>query len=180
VVDIEPTWRVLVVEDEALLAEETCERLKQMMYEVVGIADTGEKAVALAEQHKPDLVLMDIRLKGAMSGIEAANEIYERWGVPVIFTSAHSDRDTLRRAQTPAQFGYIVKPLRANDLSTAIRLAMHRFHAEKSMQTTRLTYGAILSSITEGVVVTDAEGAIRFMNYRAEELLEWHIADAFG
>jgi CheY-like chemotaxis protein len=121
-------WRLLVVEDEALIAEETADRLTRMGHEVVGIADTGREAIDMAQDHRPDLVLMDIHLKGRMTGIEAAQQIYDSLGTPVVFASAHSDRETLQRAQTNAQFGYILKPFRENDLTLALRVAMHRHH----------------------------------------------------
>ena len=89
--DITP-YRLLIVEDEALIAEETADRLTRLGYQVLGIADTGPQAIAMAQQLQPDLVLMDIRLKGAMSGIEAAEQIYQSLQTPVIFASAHSDR----------------------------------------------------------------------------------------
>ncbi len=178
--EIEPVWKILIVEDEALLAEEVHDRLTALDHEVVGIADNGAQAIALAEQHRPDLILMDIRIKGSMNGLETAARIYASHGIPVVFTSAHSDRDTLRQAQMPAQYGYVIKPFRAHELAMAVRLAMHRFHAEKSLQMTRLTYAAILTSIIEGVVVIDQAGIVRYMNYRAEEMLEHHISETFG
>ncbi len=126
------SWRVLVVEDEALLAEEIADRLHGLGHEVVGIVDTGEGAIAAAESGKPDVILMDIRIKGPMNGIDTAHIVHERFNIPVIFSTAHSDRDTLNKAQIPAQFGYIIKPFREQDLMMAIRLAMHRFLTEQS------------------------------------------------
>jgi len=117
--EIEPVWKILIVEDEALLAEEVHDRLTALDHEVVGIADNGAQAIALAEQHRPDLILMDIRIKGSMNGLETAARIYASHGIPVVFTSAHSDRDTLRQAQMPAQYGYVIKPFRAHELAMA-------------------------------------------------------------
>ena len=176
---IDRTWRLLIVEDEALIAEETADRLTRLGHTVVGIADTGPEAIALAREHRPDLVLMDIRLKGAMTGIEAARQIHEQLGTPVIFASAHSDRETLQRAQTDAQFGYILKPFREHDLVLAMRVAMHRHHVEAHLRKTELTHAAILSSINDCVIVTNAQGRIGFMNLKAEELLGCQARESF-
>ena len=172
-------WRLLVVEDEALIAEETADRLTRMGHEVVGIADTGREAIDMAQDHRPDLVLMDIQLKGRMTGIEAAQQIYDSLGTPVVFASAHSDRETLQRAQTNAQFGYILKPFRENDLTLALRVAMHRHHVETHLRKTELTHAAILASINDCVIVANAQGRICFMNLKAEELLGWHALESF-
>ena len=166
-----PPQRLLIVEDEALIAEETADRLTRMGYEVLGIADTGAEAIAMAQELLPDAILMDIRLKGTMNGIEAAEQIYQSRQIPVIFASAHSDRETLQRAQINAQFGYIVKPFREHDLFMALRTALHRHKVEESLRTARITQAAILSSISDCVVVADRNGRVGFMNLPAAELL---------
>lgn len=176
--DITP-YRLLIVEDEALIAEETADRLTRLGYQVLGIADTGPQAIAMAQQLQPDLVLMDIRLKGAMSGIEAAEQIYQSLQTPVIFASAHSDRETLQRAQINAQFGYIVKPFRENDLTMALRVALHRHQVEESLRSSHITHASILASINDCVVVANAQGRVGFMNLPAEELLGCAGGDCF-
>ena len=127
-------WRILIVEDEALLAEEIADRLHSLGHEVIGIVDTGQDAIDAAESEKPDVILMDIRIKGPMDGIETARIVHQRFNIPIVFSTAHSDRDTLNQAQIPAQFGYIIKPFREQDLMMAIRLAMHRFLTEQVNQ----------------------------------------------
>lgn len=123
-------WRILLVEDEALLAEEAADRLRRLGHHVVAIVDTGRAAIEAAGRFHPDLILMDIRIKGAMNGIEAADRIFADFAIPVIFTSAHSDEDTLRRAEIPGQYGYVIKPYREQDLVMALRLAVNRREAE--------------------------------------------------
>ena len=90
--------RILVVEDEALIADEIQDRLQQLGCEVVGLADTATGAVEIAGSARPDLVLMDIRLKGQVDGIQAADKIYRQFDIPVVFLTAHSDQATLDRA----------------------------------------------------------------------------------
>ena len=175
----QPSPRLLIVEDEALIAEETADRLTRMGYQVLGIADTGAEAIAMAQALQPDLVLMDIRLKGAMTGIEAAEQIYQNQQIPIIFASAHSDRETLQRAQINAQFGYIVKPFREHDLSMALRVALHRHQVEESLRASHITHAAILASINDCVVVANEQGRVGFMNLKAEELLGCHTDECF-
>ena len=170
---------LLIVEDEALIAEDTADRLTRMGYQVLGIADTGPEAIAMAQRLRPDLVLMDIRLKGAMSGIEAAEQIYQSLQTPVIFASAHSDRETLQLAQINAQFGYIVKPFREHDLAMALRVALHRHKVEESLRSSNITHASILASINDCVVVANTQGRVGFMNLQAEELLGCTGGDCF-
>lgn len=108
--------RVLVVEDEALIAEELRERLTRLGATVVGPVDTAEAAVETAIRTRPDIVLMDIRLRGKRNGIAAANDIREAIEAPVVFLTSHSDRATLERAKESAPFGYVLKPFDEREL----------------------------------------------------------------
>ena len=104
------TRRILVVEDELVVATDIQQRLVSLGYEVPSIASTGEEAVQLAAEGKPDLVLMDIVLPGGMDGVEAANQIRQQLDIPVVFLTAHSDEHTFGRAKMSDPFGYVVKP----------------------------------------------------------------------
>ena len=117
--------RVLVVEDERLIAEEILERLTRMGFRVVGSVDTAEDAVQAARRELPELILMDIRLKGKMDGIEAAAEIRRDLNIPVIYLTSHSDRGTRARAMETTPCGYVLKPFREEDLLVAIETALH-------------------------------------------------------
>ncbi|HLK56731.1 MAG TPA: response regulator [Chthonomonadaceae bacterium] len=129
--DSSASLRILVVEDEALLAEELQQRLTHMGYQVVGIADTAQGAIEAAERMRPDLVLMDIQLKGETDGIEAADHIYRRLNIPIVHLTAHSDRATLQRAKATTPFGYVLKPFHERDLQVAIEMAFPRFQRER-------------------------------------------------
>ena len=107
--------RVLIVEDETLIAEEIRERLIRRGVNVVDVVDTGERAIRAASLHKPALILMDIRLKGPLDGIQAADAIHESEPAPVVFLTAHSDQETLRRAKGTDPFGYVLKPFQETD-----------------------------------------------------------------
>ncbi len=126
-----PKARIMVVEDEALVALDLTAKLRQLDYEVPGGALTGEEAVQQAEVLLPDLVLMDIRLAGEMDGVEAARQIHRNFHIPVVFLTAYSDDPTLERAKSAEPMGYLIKPFEQRELYTTVEMALHRSRAEK-------------------------------------------------
>jgi two-component system response regulator LytT len=117
---------ILVVEDENIVAKDIQFSLKRLGYNVVGISSTGEKAIELVAEKKPDLVLMDIMLKGEMSGIDAANVLRNEHDTPVIFLTAYADEATLAKAKITEPYGYIIKPFKEIDLHTSIEMALYK------------------------------------------------------
>lgn len=117
---------ILIVEDDDIIAKVADWRLKNLGYEVCGRATTGAEAMALAEKYTPDIVLMDINIKGEIDGIEAAMMIKTKFSLPVIYVTSHSDGPTLDRAKATHPDGFIVKPFDDNDLMVAIGLAMKK------------------------------------------------------
>jgi len=117
---------ILIVEDESIVAKEISQSLKKLGYNVVEIVNSGEAAVISAEEKKPDLVLMDIMLKGEMSGIDAANFIHEKNNIPVIFLTAYADEGTLSKAKISEPYGYIIKPFKEIDLHSNIEMALYK------------------------------------------------------
>jgi DNA-binding NarL/FixJ family response regulator len=115
--------RVMLVEDEIIVAWDIAETLKRLGYHIVGMADTAEQALHLAETLAPDLILMDIRLNGAQDGIEAARLIRERTGRGVIYLTAHADLATMERAAATEPLGYVFKPFSLEGLQTALERA---------------------------------------------------------
>jgi PAS domain S-box-containing protein len=122
--------RILVVEDEFIVAKEIEMRLTAMGYQVAASALKADEALKLAEQHRPDLVLMDIRLQGEMDGITVAEKIRERFHLPVIFLTAYSEDTTLERAKLAEPYGYILKPFEERELKSAIEIALYKHRAE--------------------------------------------------
>ncbi len=118
--------RILVVEDEHIVAMGIKKMLKSLGYTVTGVASSGEDAISKAESTFPDVVLMDIMLKGDMDGVEAAKEIRERFDVPVVYLTAYSDNKILERAKRTEPFGYIIKPFDEKDLYSSIEVALRR------------------------------------------------------
>ncbi|HVP95392.1 MAG TPA: response regulator [Methanoregulaceae archaeon] len=123
--------KILIVEDDSIIAVTIEGRLKEFGYKVVGRAATGADAIKKALDLEPDLVLMDIHLKGPVDGIETAETIYGIHNIPVVYLTAFSDEATLERAQKTSPFGYIVKPFTDSTLKTTIRLALIKHKAEK-------------------------------------------------
>src|SRR5437899_11738003 len=117
--------QVLVVEDESVVALEISKKLVDMDYGVVAMVSTGEEAIQEAASKGPDLVLMDVKLAGTMSGIEAAGEIQRRFNIPVIYLTAHSDSRTLQQAQITEPYGYCLKPLDEAELRVAIEMGLY-------------------------------------------------------
>jgi CheY-like chemotaxis protein len=128
--------RALIVEDETLIAEELRERLSRLGFSVIAAVDSAEEGVAIATSERPDLVLMDIRLKGEKDGVQAAAEIRQRVDVPIVYLSAHSDRQTVERAKQTEHDGFILKPFHRQELQSTIEVAMerHAIRMKRQMQ----------------------------------------------
>jgi PAS domain S-box-containing protein len=172
--------RILIVEDEALIAEEIRERLTEAGYTVIAVADTGVAAIELVAHTRPNLVLMDIRLKGGMDGVEAAQAIFDRFAVPVVYLTAYSDQATLQRAKTRAAFGFVLKPFQVESLLIAIELGIHRAAIEARLEKHQLAFATILGSVSDAVITTDVAGRVRFMNAVAEQLTGRAAREAEG
>lgn len=121
---------VLVVEDESIVSKDIQYSLKKLGYNVIGAAPTGEKAIELAEELNPDIILMDIMLKGKITGIEASAQIKEKLNIPVIFLTAYADENTLSKAKITEPYAYIIKPFKEIDLHTSIEMALYKHGKE--------------------------------------------------
>lgn len=162
--------RILIVEDEALIAEEIRERLVQLGSEIVDVVDTGADAVRQAQLKNPDLILMDVRLKGQMTGIEAASIISENRTVAIVFLTAHSDWETVQQAKLTDPLGYLIKPFNEADLVSTIETASSRLELEKRLSASENRFKATLESLDEGVITIDPDGSLSFLNPIAARL----------
>ena len=117
---------ILIVEDESIVALDIKDKLEHLGYNVLNIVSSGEKAIEEVTKIQPDLILMDIVLKGEIDGIETARQIRECFDIPIIYLTAHSDEKTLKRAKITEPFGYIIKPFVDEDLKSAIEIAIHK------------------------------------------------------
>jgi two-component system sensor histidine kinase/response regulator len=172
--------RVLVVEDDRVVSRDIQQQLARLGHVVVGAATRGEDAVALARELGPDLVLMDIRLAGALDGIDAAGAIRSASPIPVVYLTAYADDQTLRRASATEPAGYLLKPFEDSQLRTAVELALYKHEAERRLRESERRYAITLSSIGDAVIATDEQRHITFVNPVAEALTGWRAADAVG
>jgi len=125
-----PKATVLVVEDESIVSKDIQYSLKKLGYEVIGSSATGAKAIELALELKPNIVLMDIMLKGDINGIEASAEIKKSLNIPIIFLTAYADENTLEKAKITEPYAYILKPFKEIDLHTSIEMALYKHGKE--------------------------------------------------
>lgn len=131
------TIRVLIVEDESIVAKDIQQSLEKLGYVVSDIAATGEDAVKLALEKEPDIALMDIMLKGDKTGVEAADEIKEKIDIPVVYLTAYADESTLSKAKVTEPYGYIIKPFKEVDLHTTIEMALYKHGKESEVRRER-------------------------------------------
>lgn len=172
--------RILLVEDELLIARHIEQMVKNLGYQVAGVVESGEQALRVAGEKSPDLVLMDIRLKGQLDGIEAATRIWKLYSIPIVYLTAFTDEDTLIKATLAEPFGYLIKPFDEKELLVAIELAFYKHQVDTENKEKRRWLKAILSSITDGLISTDREGIINFINPVAEQLLGKTSGQAVG
>jgi len=163
--------RIVIVEDEKIIALDLQRRLERFGYSVVAMAQDGHEAVALTKLHTPDLVLMDIMLSGDIDGIDAAVEIKQSTGTPLIFITAYADEKTLERAKAAEPSGYILKPFKERELYSTIDIALYKSAVDIKLKRQERLFSAILHSISDGIISTDAAFTINFMNSAAESIL---------
>lgn len=172
--------QVLIVEDSSIVALDIKRCLISFGYKVCAAAPSGEEAILLAGQHRPDLILMDIMLRGKLDGIEAAEKVRALYDIPIIFLTAYSDETTLNRAKLTKPFGYLVKPFEDRVLHTTIELALYKYQMEKKLQESNKWLATTLQSIGDGIIATDAIENIRLFNAVAEKLTGWLQTEAVG
>jgi PAS domain S-box-containing protein len=172
--------KVLIVEDEAIIAADLRYRLERLDYEIVGTASAAGEAVVATERLKPDLVLMDIRLKGGGDGAAAAREIHRRFGLPVVYLTAYADAETVDRAMHTAPFGYVLKPIDDQKLQIALQVALHRHAMTRRVEESEQWLSTTLACIADGMIAVTPEGHVRLMNRAAERLTGWAVAEAVG
>ncbi|MEW6714733.1 MAG: PAS domain S-box protein [Nitrospirota bacterium] len=172
--------RIMVVEDESIVAEDIKTSLENMGYIVPAVVSTGAEAIQKASELKPDLVLMDIMLKENMNGITAAGQIRSLFNVPVIYLTAYVDDETLERAKLTEPFGYITKPFDDRELKGTIEIALYKSRMERKLKESREWFLVTLRSIGDAVIATDTEGKVIFMNSIAMDLTGWREGEAIG
>lgn len=175
-----PRARILVVEDEAIIANDIKMMLESGGYLVTAVVATGARAVRKAEADCPDLVLMDIVLPGELDGIQAAQLIRAGQDIPVIYLTAYTDESIVSRALVSEPFGYVVKPFHESELFRTIEIGLYKHRLERRLRESEQWLSTTLRSIGEAVVATGTGGLVRFVNPAAEELLGWAGEEVVG
>ena len=171
---------ILVVEDEGIVATDLAARLRRLQYGVPAVVSSGEEALEQVRKTNPSLVLMDIKLGGEVDGIEAARRIQTQFAIPVIYVTAHSDEATLARAKATGPYGYLIKPFDVDELRTTIEVALHKHKIDSKLKESAQWFATTLRAIGDGVITTDSQGVVTFMNPVAESLTGWKEAEALG
>ncbi len=173
--------RILVVEDENIVARDIQSMLGRLGYSVPMLCSTGEEALQVVRALRPDLILMDIMLsKGFIDGIQVADEINRIIDAPVVYLTAFSDRDTIARAQIGNSYGYVLKPIQQRDLRIAIEMALYKHKSERQLRETTKWLATTLRCVGDALIATDSEGRIKFMNSVAESMVGLVEAECVG
>lgn len=172
--------KILVVEDEPIIARDIAETFTRLGYTVTAIASSGEEAVKKVVEQQPDLVLMDIVLKGSMDGIETTACIQARYDIPFVYLSAYSDSEVLKRARETYPYGYLIKPVTEHELAMAIERALFNHETNQWIKGHEPWAAWALHGNRDGVITTDQQGDVKFMNPVAERLTGWFQVDALG
>lgn len=172
--------RIMVVEDEGLVALGIKQGLESQGYEVTALVSSADGAINKALSTEPDLVLMDIHLKGGTDGIEVARQLKQTLNIPVIFLTAYSDKETLKRAISTEPFAYLIKPFEERTLHTTIQTSLRKAEQNKKIESERDFLASILNNLADGIVIVDLKGMVEYINPAAEKLLAFSRKEAAG
>jgi PAS domain S-box-containing protein len=172
--------RILIAEDEPIIALDIQNTLLGLGYEVPAIVATGEEALKKTEEIRPSLLLIDIVLTGEMDGIDAAKLIRERFDIPIIYLTAHSAGEAFQRARETDPHGYLIKPIGKNDLYTAIETAIHRHRLEAKQRESEEQYRTLVENINDVIFSLDNQGFITYVNPAIEQMSDYTIQDVIG
>jgi PAS domain S-box-containing protein len=172
--------QVLIVEDEGLIARDIGSMLNNLGYDVAGPTASGAEALEVALSERPDVVLMDIRIRGEWDGIETAQKIRERLGIPIVFLTAYADEATLQRAKSIEPFGYIVKPFTASHLKVSLEISLQRYQAQRRLEEREASLGTAARQSSDAIFVCDINRRVKFLNPAAEALIGLRAANVYG
>jgi PAS domain S-box-containing protein len=171
---------ILLVEDESIVAMDLQRRLKNAGFGIAGHVVSGEAAVDFVRECQPDLILMDIQLKGKLDGIQSAEIIRKEYDIPVIFLTAFADKPTLERAKVTEAYAYILKPYQERELYTNIEIAIYKNKMERKLRESEHWLDTTLNSISEAVIAADIDGSIHLVNSAAERIFGISKAELIG
>ncbi|MCF7794661.1 MAG: response regulator [Candidatus Cloacimonetes bacterium] len=162
--------KILIVEDERIIAEDIKKSLVNYQYEVVSIVSNGNAAIAAAKEKQPDMILMDIKIEGDIDGIETAKIIKKEFQIPIVYLTANADEATLERAKDTQPYGYIVKPFEEIDLNATLQIAFSKHHSDLDLIRSEKRFKKLIEENTDGIAVIDKDKKILFVNQAFEEI----------
>ncbi len=175
-----PSAKIMIVEDEAIIAKDIENILLNYGFQIAGNFACAEDAISSVHSLKPDLILMDVVLKGDIDGIEASDIIKQKTNVPIIFITAYADDNTLSRIKNSNPHGYFLKPFEEKELRTWIETTLKKFSSEKDLIRNEKLAVSIINNLEEGLISVDEAGSIYFLNTKAEEITGYKLEEAKG
>jgi len=172
--------RLLIVEDEPIVALDLKQEVEQLGCEVLGVAESADEALVAAGVHQPDLALMDVRIVGSVDGIQTAGLLRAAYHIPVIFLTSYSDENTISRAAKEMPYGYLTKPFQSGELKATLQVALLKAKEDARLMAAHSKLQATVGGMHEGVLMLSINGRIEFMNPSAEALSGWTLAKAKG
>lgn len=171
--------KITIVEDDKVVQSILTQRVKKLGYSVISKFESGEEVIAHIAESLPDLVIMDINLSGEIDGIQAAFRIQTQCNLPIVFVSGNRDDETIRRVNSIRGAEFVVKPISDDDLRIAIRLAFDKYHFISQLETRDALYELLLNQFFGGIIATNMEGIITYVNESARSLIRWRapVAD---
>jgi len=174
------TGKILIVEDEPIVAMDLQQEIEKFGCEVVGLAESVDEALMAVEKNRPDLALMDVRIVGRMDGIQTARLLRDVYRVPAIFLTSYSDELTISRAARGMPYGYITKPFQSRALKATLRMALHRARMDAEQRAEQEALVVTVGSLREGILTVSLNREVQFMNAAAEQLTGWELPQAWG
>ena len=178
--------KIMIVEDEAVIALRLEERLAEMGYKVIGMSYTGEDCVKKARSLLPDLILMDVMISGDLDGIDSAKIVKDELDIPVIFMTAYTEDQIIERAKEVEPYGYIIKPIRDRELKATIEIALYKKEMERCLQESEEKYRQLFETISDAIIIFDGEtrkiidindSCLRMYGYSKDEFLKLRLND---
>jgi PAS domain S-box-containing protein len=165
------TGKLLIVEDEPIVALDLQQEVAEFGCEVVGVAESADEALMAVEDNMPDLALMDVRIVGSLDGIQTARLLRETYGIPTIFLTSYSDDTTTARAAREMPYGYLTKPFQSRELRATLEMALHKAKVDEGVRTSRRKMASTVDGMHEALLMVSLDGEIQFMNTAAERLI---------
>jgi len=170
----------MIVEDEAIVAADLKQKLEDLNHQVVAVATRGNEAILKAGKFKPELILMDIVLKGSINGIETAKQIQKNLDVPIIYVTAYADRETLNQAKTTAPFGYIIKPFQTEHIESTLEMALYKYKMDQKLKEDEAWFRILFDFAPDAYYLIDLKGNLIDGNIAAQKLIGYKKDELIG